>query len=115
MAIHCYPNGNGRHARLAADLLLRKMGQERFSWGGKNLVDLKETRKRYIAVLQAADGHDIGTFVEVAQTLDKCAADLGIDYLAGYTALVQKGMTRGDKALIESIPEALSENVLRIE
>ena len=36
VSIHCYPNGNGRHARLAADLLLKSMGQERFSWGGKN-------------------------------------------------------------------------------
>jgi Fic-DOC domain mobile mystery protein B len=68
VAIHCYPNGNGRHARLAADLLLRKMGQERFSWGGKNLVDLKETRKRYIAVLRAADGHDIGPLLDFVRS-----------------------------------------------
>lgn len=60
VSIHCYPNGNGRHARIAADLLLKTMGKERFSWGGKNLVDLNETRKRYIASLQAADGYDIG-------------------------------------------------------
>ncbi|HOP05835.1 MAG TPA: PFL family protein [candidate division Zixibacteria bacterium] len=55
-----------------------------------------------------ADGHDIGTFIEVAETLDACAAELGIDYLAGYSALVQKGMTIGDKNLIESIPDALA-------
>jgi len=59
VSIHCYPNGNGRHARLATDLLLKTMGQERFSWGGKNLVDDRETRKRYITALQDADGHDI--------------------------------------------------------
>lgn len=59
VAIHAYPNGNGRHARLAADLFLKSMGRERFSWGGKNLVDQSETRKRYIATLQAADGYDI--------------------------------------------------------
>ena len=64
VSIHCYPNGNGRHARLAVDLLLKSMGKERFSWGGKNLVDLRETRKRYIAALQAADGHDIGPLLE---------------------------------------------------
>ena len=59
VSIHCYPNGNGRHARLAADLLLKSIGRGRFSWGRRNLVDLSETRKRYIAALQAADGHDI--------------------------------------------------------
>jgi len=68
VAIHCYPNGNGRHARLAADLLLKSMGQERFSWGGKTLVDLNETRKRYIDALQEADGHDIGPLLEFVRS-----------------------------------------------
>ena len=55
-----------------------------------------------------ADGHDKATFVRIAETLDQCAADLGIDYIAGYSSLVQKGMTGGDKNLIETIPDALS-------
>lgn len=58
--IHCYPNGNGRHARLATDLLLTQMGEVHFSWGGANLVDAGEVRTRYIEALQAADRHDIG-------------------------------------------------------
>lgn len=68
VSIHCYPNGNGRHARIAADLLLKSMGQERFSWGGKNLVDVGETRERYIAALQAADGHDIEPLLEFVRS-----------------------------------------------
>jgi Fic-DOC domain mobile mystery protein B len=68
VSIHCYPNGNGRQARLAADLLLKSMGQERFSWGGENLVDVGETRKRYIAALQAADEHDIGPLLEFVRS-----------------------------------------------
>jgi Fic-DOC domain mobile mystery protein B len=68
VSIHCYPNGNGRHARLATDLLLKSIGQERFSWGGKNLVDVGETRKRYIAALQAADGRDIGPLLEFTRS-----------------------------------------------
>jgi Fic-DOC domain mobile mystery protein B len=68
VSIHCYPNGNGRHARLAADLLLRSIGQERFSWGGKNLVDVGETRGRYIAALQAADKHDFGPLLEFVRS-----------------------------------------------
>ncbi len=68
VSIHCYPNGNGRHARLATDLLLRSIGQERFSWGGENLVDVGETRERYIAALQAADEHDIGPLLEFVRS-----------------------------------------------
>jgi Fic-DOC domain mobile mystery protein B len=68
VSIHCYPNGNGRHARLAADLLLESMGHERFSWGGKNPVDVGETRERYIAALQAADEHDIGPLLEFVRS-----------------------------------------------
>jgi len=56
--IHPFPNGNGRHARLAADLLLKTMGQSRFSWGSVNLANAGETRKAYVAALRAADDHD---------------------------------------------------------
>jgi len=56
--IHVYPNGNGRHARLAADLLLVFMGQDRFSWGREGLNDAGETRARYVAALRSADNHD---------------------------------------------------------
>jgi len=55
-----------------------------------------------------ADGHNHDVFLEVARTLDNCAGDLGVDYLGGYTALVQKGWSRGDKTLIESIPDTLA-------
>jgi len=55
-----------------------------------------------------ADGHSADTFIEIARTLDQCAADLGIDYLGGYTALVQKGMATGDVTLIDTIADALS-------
>ena len=43
-----------------------------------------------------------------AKTLDKVATDIGIDFIGGYTALVQKGFAPGDLALINSIPEALA-------
>ena len=56
--IHCYPNGNGRHARLATNLLLKQLGREAFSWGGATLVDEGEVRTRYIDALRAADEHD---------------------------------------------------------
>jgi uncharacterized protein (UPF0210 family) len=48
------------------------------------------------------------SYVPLAQTLDRAAATLGIDYIAGFSALIEKGITPGDGVLLESIPEALS-------
>lgn len=59
VAIHPFPNGNGRHARLMADLLVERLGQPRFTWGSRSLVDAGDARKRYIAALQAADARDM--------------------------------------------------------
>ena len=66
--IHCYPNGNGRHARMATDLLLANLGAEPFSWGNANLVEAGETRAGYIAALRAADKHDIGPLLDFVRT-----------------------------------------------
>jgi uncharacterized protein (UPF0210 family) len=55
------------------------------------------------------DAFKADEFVEIAKILDKAAAEIGVDYLAGYSALVQKGMTNGDRELIKSIPIALTE------
>jgi fido (protein-threonine AMPylation protein) len=68
VAIHPFPNGNGRHARLMADLLIEKLGGEPFSWGGGSLADVGELRARYVAALQAADGHDIGPLIAFARS-----------------------------------------------
>ena len=56
--IHPFPNGNGRHARLAADLLLARLGQPRFSWGSQGLLSPSDTRRAYVASLKQADQHD---------------------------------------------------------
>jgi uncharacterized protein (UPF0210 family) len=55
------------------------------------------------------DSFNMEQYVEIAKTLDRAAVDIGVDYIAGYSALVQKGMTNGDRELIKSIPIALSE------
>jgi Fic-DOC domain mobile mystery protein B len=57
--IHPFPNGNGRHARLMADLLVMRLGCERFSWGRESLRDPGAARARYIDALRAADRHDV--------------------------------------------------------
>jgi Fic-DOC domain mobile mystery protein B len=56
VSIHLFPNGNGRHARLAADILLVNiLGKSAFTWGSANLVKPGDVRRRYIESLQAAD------------------------------------------------------------
>ena len=66
--IHAYPNGNGRHARLATDLLLTALGRPRFTWGCVNLVNASETRLAYVTALRAADNHDIGPLLEFTRS-----------------------------------------------
>lgn len=68
VAIHPFPNGNGRHARLMADLLIERLGRPRFTWGSHSLVDASATRQQYIAALQAADRRDIAPLLAFARS-----------------------------------------------
>lgn len=68
VAIHPYPNGNGRFSRLVGDLLARQLGQPPFTWGRANLIDAGETRARYVDALRAADIHDIGALLLFARS-----------------------------------------------
>jgi len=54
------------------------------------------------------EGHSIETAVRVAQAMDLAAEDVHVDLIGGFSALVQKGITPGERVLIESIPTALS-------
>lgn len=51
-------------------------------------------------------------FVKIAKTLDRCAHELGVNFIGGYSAIVSKGMTNAEKLLIESIPQAMKETEL---
>lgn len=53
-------------------------------------------------------GASSGGFLEIARALDRAAADIGIDFIGGYTALVQKGATAAEERFMDTIPEALS-------
>lgn len=59
-----------------------------------------------IAVAAAPFGAD--GMVAVAETLDRAARETGVDFLGGFSALVEKGMARGDRALIDALPQALA-------
>jgi Fic-DOC domain mobile mystery protein B len=68
VAIHPFPNGNGRHSRLMADLLVERLGRTPFSWGSGTLVNAGDLRRRYVAALRAADHHDIGPLLAFARS-----------------------------------------------
>ena len=68
VAIHPFPNDNGRHGRIAADYLIRSLGREPFSWGAGLDVDTYELRSAYRISLQGADGGDIAELLAFART-----------------------------------------------
>jgi Fic-DOC domain mobile mystery protein B len=69
VSIHPFSNGNGRHARLMADLLLKNiLKQKEFTWGGKNLSNAGDIRKQYIESLQAADRGDYAPLFAFVRT-----------------------------------------------
>ncbi len=67
--IHCFPNGNGRHARYMADLLISKaFDLPMFSWGGDILGRNPDLRRTYIMALRSADSGDIGPLLAFARS-----------------------------------------------
>jgi len=64
--IHPFPNGIGRHGRLAADLLAVRLGRSRFTWGRINLQEPAAIRRESISALRGADAHDIQPLLEFA-------------------------------------------------
>lgn len=70
--IHAFPNGNGRHARLIADVLAVKHGRPKFSWGKRDLAAVGSARDVYLAALRAADAdkENIRPLLEFARSGD---------------------------------------------
>lgn len=62
--IHPFPNGNGRHGRLIADVLITKLGGVRFTWGRRELIQPGEARQHYLRAMRAADAGEIGPLLE---------------------------------------------------
>lgn len=89
--------------RYAGDLV--KTGEDIEKKYGIPIVN-KRISVTPIAMLVGASGGDP---VKYAKTLDRAAKTVGVNFIGGYSALVQKGFAPGDKELIESIPRALAE------
>lgn len=88
--------------RLAKDLV--KTGEDISREYGIPIIN-KRISVTPISMLLAASGGDP---LKYALTLEKCAKTVGVNFIGGYSALVQKGYAVGDKELMESIPEALA-------
>jgi len=97
----------------------QKIYEKVLRYGANHVKNAKEIESRYgisiankrISVTPIAivgDAFHQEEFIKIAEVLDKAATEVGIDYIAGYSALVQKGFTNGDLEHIKSIPLALS-------
>jgi len=68
VSIHAFPNGNGRHARLIADVLVMKLGNPAFTWGSANLVEDGASRTRYLKAIRTADDGEIQPLLQFARS-----------------------------------------------
>lgn len=68
VAIHPFANGNGRHSRLIADLLITRLSRASFSWGQSNLSTNGEARNAYLRALRAADARDYAPLLRFARS-----------------------------------------------
>jgi Fic-DOC domain mobile mystery protein B len=69
VSIHCFQNGNGRHSRLMADIIIEKMyNQPVFSWGAANLSGEGDTRSAYLKAIKAADKGDYSLLLAFARS-----------------------------------------------
>lgn len=69
VSIHCFPNGNGRHSRVLADLIVSKLFElPIFSWGRNNLSRKNIARDQYIAAVKLGDQHDFEPLLRFARS-----------------------------------------------
>ncbi len=67
--IHPFPNGNGRHSRLCADILISQaLNKPVFTWGGKDLTDQGETRTKYLKAIYLADQGNIEPLINFGRS-----------------------------------------------
>ena len=69
VSIHCFPNGNGRHSRLMADIIIEKIYKlPVFSWGAANLSSEGDTRTAYLKAVKTADKGDYSLLLNFARS-----------------------------------------------
>jgi Fic-DOC domain mobile mystery protein B len=69
VSIHCFPNGNGRHSRMIADIIIENIYQQPvFSWGSKSLTDENDSREKYLIAIRKADKGDFDLLLKFARS-----------------------------------------------
>ncbi len=69
VSIHCFPNGNGRHSRLMADIIMYKVFKmPLFSWGAGDLVHQSQARNNYLKAVKAADNDNFELLLDFARS-----------------------------------------------
>lgn len=69
VSIHCFPNGNGRHSRMMADIIMELIFREEiFTWHQSNMAKANQTRKEYINALKEADIGNINPLIKFAKS-----------------------------------------------
>ncbi len=69
VSIHCFPNGNGRHSRLIADIIIEKiLGRDVFTWGSQNLIGKSSFRSDYLTALREADRGNMKHLVDFSRS-----------------------------------------------
>ena len=69
VSIHCFANGNGRHSRLIADVIIEKIfGRDVFTWGSADLIQGEEFRSTYLQALREADKGNYGPLLKFARS-----------------------------------------------
>lgn len=99
----CRDNIYNKIMNCAKDLV--KVGKEIENEFGIPIVNKRVSVTPISIIAGATNDED---YVEFAKILDKAAENLGIDFIGGFSALVEKGCTKGDEILIKSIPKALA-------
>lgn len=94
----------------AKDLV--KVGQDIENQYGIPIINKRISVTPIATLIDALDEPNAEKCVKLAKTLDKAAKTTGVNFIGGYSALVHKGFTKGERVLIESIPEALASTEL---
>jgi Fic-DOC domain mobile mystery protein B len=69
VSIHCFPNGNGRHSRMMADIITEHVFNHKpFSWGGNSLVKKSELRSLYLSSIKKADAGDMDLLLDFSRS-----------------------------------------------
>lgn len=87
---------------------LVKTGEDIENQFGIPIINKRISVTPISTLIDALDSPNIDKCVRIAKTLDKAAKECGVNFIGGYSALVHKGYTNGERILISSIPEALA-------